>query len=404
MATTEIILPKMSLNMEEGTIVSWLAEKGTSVKRGDILLEVQTDKAVSEVEANTDGYLGEIIVHDGETVPVGTVIGMIIDQVDEKIEITNQDNQLDKPKKQINNQLQPTESIMEKRSKKESLIRISPAARKLSIANQIDLQSITASGPFGRIVLRDVYRKLEEEENQIDLSLSTLGKLSRVTGIRKAIATNLTNSTMMIPQFTISKYIQVEYIEEYRKKMNLLSSGSIKISMNDFLIKAIAQSIDNHPIFNNYYIVKEDAHYIQENTDINIGLAVATNQGLFVPVIKNVANKSLIDIAKERLEIIKKAQNGQLSMEEMNGATFTISSLGTLNVDHFTAIINPPESGIIAVGKIDDSLYLDQGQVKVKKRMNVTASFDHRLIDGADGAMFMNTLETILEENKWHLF
>lgn len=403
MATTEIILPKMSLNMEEGTIVSWLAEKGAPIKKGDILLEVQTDKAVSEVEANTDGYLGKIIVHDGETVPVGTVIGMIVDQVDENIELTDQGSQLDTPKMQIKKDLQSTEPIEKKHSKEETLIRISPAARKLATLNQIDLKSITASGPFGRIVLRDVYRKLEEEKEE-ELAQPTTGKLTRVTGIRKVIATNLTNSAMMIPQFTISKNIQVEYIEEDRKKMNLLSSGNVKISMNDFLIKAIAQSIEKHPMFNNYYIVKEDGHYIQENTGINIGLAVATSQGLLVPVIKNVENKSLIDIAKERQELIKKAQNGQLSVEEMNGATFTISSLGTFNVDHFTAIINPPESGIIAVGKMDDYLYLDQGEVKVKKRMNVTASFDHRLIDGADGAMFMNTFETILEKNTWHLF
>ncbi|WP_107942179.1 MULTISPECIES: dihydrolipoamide acetyltransferase family protein [Metasolibacillus] len=403
MTITSINLPKMSLNMEEGTIVSWLVKEGQQVQKGDALFEVQTDKAISEVEANKDGYLREILVQDGKTVAVGTAVGVLVDDLAEQSEEL-------KPVQEEKAKVAPIEEVVQKqliqikKSPNAARLRISPVSRKLIAQHDLDPTKIDATGPLGRIVLRDVYREIDKLQKLEQGLVNTEASLEKVTAIRKAIAQNLTKSVQEIPQFTITKEVAVEKLEHSRIEMNTFSSGESRLSMNDFLIKAIADTIAVHPKFNNYYIVKNNEHYIQNNKSIHIGLAVATEKGLFVPVIRNVEAKSLVEIMQERKRLIEKTKQGKLSPEEMSGATFTISSLGSFNIKQFTAIINPPESGILAVGKVEDYLYLEQGEVKSQKRLNLTASFDHRLVDGADGAQFMNTLEEVLIKDSWYLF
>ncbi|GIM44954.1 dihydrolipoyllysine-residue acetyltransferase component of acetoin cleaving system [Collibacillus ludicampi] len=400
--TTEIVLPKMGLTMEEAEMLAWEKKVGDYVEKHEVILTIQTDKAALEVEAPVDGILQDILVKEGEVVPVGTVLGYISDTKEQ-----------DEPVNMFQNIDFPVEEPYR--------IRISPAARKLARENGIEIEGLRGSGPRGRILLMDVQeaiaeKSLKERKIEIDTIKTKLpvkttkargkGKHVPLTRMRKIIAERMTQSFMMVPQFQLKKQVDVTAILQVR---NLLVSSfeesiGVRLSINDFLIQAVALTLKKHPSVNASYIDSDTQPYIYEHDDINVGLAVAVDDGLVVPVIHNADQMSLAEIAKKRVELIEKAKKGILKPEEMSHGTFTISNLASFEIDEFVAIVNPPEAGILAVGQVREQPVVVDNRVEIKPVLILNASFDHRIIDGADGSKFISDLVQHLQSDRWKIF
>lgn len=398
---TEIVLPKMGLTMEEAEVLAWEKKVGDFVEKNEVILTIQTDKAALEVEAPVDGILQDILVKEGETVTVGTVLGYISDtkEQDEPVNLQENDSPVEEPNR----------------------IRISPAARKLARENGIEIEGLRGSGPKGRILLKDVQEAIAERslkepkmatetlKTTVSETLTTTrgkGKHVPLTRMRKIIAERMTQSFMTVPQFQLKKQVDVTAILQVR---NILVSSfeesiGIRLSINDFLIQAVALTLKKHPRVNASYIDSDTKPYIYEHDDVNVGLAVAVDDGLVVPVIHNADQMSLAEIAKKRVELIEKAKKGILKPEEMSNGTFTISNLASFEIDEFVAIVNPPETGILAVGQVREQPVVVDKNVEFKPILTLNAAFDHRTIDGADGAKFMRDLVQHLQSDRWKIF
>ncbi|MEK3935562.1 dihydrolipoamide acetyltransferase family protein [Sporosarcina sp. FSL W7-1349] len=408
----DIILPKMGLTMDEATIVTWLKQVGDTVNEEEPIVEVQTDKSILEVEAPHTGVLTEILYEEGELVQVGEILGSIgVSEVSskegngQKESMSIQPTEVEKVKKPSPQKATAVHTNQSDR------IRISPAARRLLKENDLLAHELVGSGPLGRIVLTDVYKALDARKTNITKSRETVEQVGNdtqkepVSGIRQVIATRMTDSFMNVPQFQLNRDMNVTNMETLRKKVNELGNKGVKLSINDFLIKAVALAIAKQPIFNSSYEYSEKQHAIIKKKDINVGLAVAVNDSLLVPVICNADQLSVIEIAKERDRLVNKAKAGKLTVDEMSNGSFTISNLGAFGIDDFTALVNPPESGILAVGSSKlKPVVNEQGEIEVKPILRLSASFDHRLIDGAVGAVFLQNLIEQLESKEWELF
>jgi len=395
-----IRMPKMSDTMTEGVIQTWLKKVGDEVKPGDILAEVETDKATMELENFVKGTLLHIGIPDGGTVPVDALIA-IVGKKGEDITALLSDTSL----------TQPTEKIVEKVESKEvaqsvkvtesvssdSRIKASPLAKKIAQEKGINIAALSGSGDSGRIVKRDVENfKDASTSTQKPVSLPTIvGTESfeevSVSQMRKAIARRLTESKNGAPHFYLTMSIVMDKAIEARKSMNEISP--VKISMNDIVVKAVAGALRKHPAVNSSWLGDK----IRFNRHIHVGVAVAIEDGLIVPVIKFADNKSIAHISAEVKELADKAKNKKLQPNEFEGNTFTISNLGMFGIDSFTAIINPPDACILAVGAAKETVILENGQMKVGHVMQVTLSCDHRAVDGAVGSAFLQTLKDYLE-------
>ncbi len=395
-----IRMPKMSDTMTEGVIQTWLKKVGDDVKPGDILAEVETDKATMELENFVKGTLLHIGIPDGGTVPVDALIA-IVGKKGEDITALLSDTSL----------TQPTEKIAEKVESKEvaqsvkvtesvssdSRIKASPLAKKIAQEKGINIAALSGSGDSGRIVKRDVENfKDASTSNQKPVSLPTIvGTESfeevSVSQMRKAIARRLTESKNGAPHFYLTMSIVMDKAIEARKSMNEISP--VKISMNDIVVKAVAGALRKHPAVNSSWLGDK----IRFNHHIHVGVAVAIEDGLIVPVIKFADNKSIAHISAEVKELADKAKNKKLQPNEFEGNTFTISNLGMFGIDSFTAIINPPDACILAVGAAKETVIVENGQMKVGHVMQVTLSCDHRAVDGAVGSAFLQTLKDYLE-------
>jgi pyruvate dehydrogenase E2 component (dihydrolipoamide acetyltransferase) len=397
-----IVLPKMGLTMEEAEVLAWEKKVGDHVNQYEVILTVQTDKAALEVEAPVDGILQDILVKEGETVTVGTVLGYI-----SKTKETN-----------VPANVIPDNAPLVNEPYR---IRISPAARKLARENGIEVEGLRGSGPRGRILLKDVQEAIavtssKEPKIVIETPTSAVsetltaargkGRHVPLTRMRKTIAERMTHSFMMVPQFQLKKQVDVTAILQIR---NLLVSSfeesiGVRLSINDFLIQAVAMTLRKHPRVNASYIDSDTTPYICEHDDVNVGVAVAVNDGLVVPVIHNADQMSLAEIAKRRIELMEKAKKGILKPEEMSNGTFTISNLAAFEIDEFVAIVNPPETGILAVGQVSEKPVVVDKRVEIKPILILSASFDHRTIDGADGSKFISDLVQNLQSDRWKIF
>lgn len=414
--STEIVLPKMGLTMEEAKVVTWLKDIGDYVEKNDLIMEVETDKANLEVESTGEGYLNVQKVNPGEDVKVGEVIGILFENKDDKepIEKAISSKEISE-QKPVHVQSEPLTEKNES-SKRNSVqngdpIRVSPSARKLARIENIDLKAIVGSGPRGRIILKDVQANIDKSKLQEAVVQTPVvpeknegDKIVSLTAMRKVIAKRMAESTRNIPQFQLTRDVDTTKVNETRKNINALNGSDMKLSLNDFIIQASALALQQHASVNASFVEDTKDPYILEKKDINIGLAVAVEGGLVVPVIHRANELSLGEIAKQRYELTEKAQAGKLTPEEMSGGTFTISNLGGYNIEAFTAIVNPPESGILAVGKAKLTPIVDENmEISIKPIMKVTASFDHRMIDGALGAQFIHSIVEQLQSTKWKL-
>jgi pyruvate dehydrogenase E2 component (dihydrolipoamide acetyltransferase) len=387
--------------MEEGNIVGWLKKVGDKVSPGDILAEVETDKATMELESFHDGYLLYISVKEGP-VPVNAVLA-VIGAKDEDYKKTLEGDTASSGSEKAKSsspgipaspsvvsipEIQPPVAISSGKLKS------SPLAKSIASKTGVDLSAITGTGDGGRIVKRDV-------ENFIPATVPTTLKTNAsaplqygdvpLSQMRKTIARRLVESKFAAPHFYLTIKINMDRVTEARKLIN--EQPDTKISINDFVLKACASALVHHPAVNASWLGDK----IRYNKDINIGVAVAVEEGLLVPVLFGTSAMGLKEINTHVAVLADKARNKKLQPQEMQGNTFTVSNLGMFGIDEFTAIINPPDAAILAVGGIADELYLTDGKVASTSIMKVTLSCDHRVIDGATGAKFLQTLKQYLE-------
>ncbi len=417
--SNEILMPALSPTMEEGTLAKWLVSEGDNISSGDLIAEIETDKATMEVESIYEGVIGKLFVSEGtEGIKVNTPIGVILDpgetyqesetKIDEDVEIIKTDFDKDptnsdvseRPTKNIDNDLPiHDEKIDLKFAKRKDSIRIfaSPLAKRLAKEKSIDLNLVNGTGPNGRIIKKDIENfKIEKNSNvvkSLDNSLDQNYELVKNSSIRKTIAKRLTNSYTNSPHIYLSIDCNINELLDFRTKINSEFPEMDKLSLNDIIIKVAALTLKKVPECN--------VSWENENTKFfkssDISVAVAIEGGLITPIIKNAEIKGLHDISKEMKNLVEKAKNGSLRPNEFNGGTFSISNLGMYGIKNFTAIINPPQSAILAVGAGQKLPIVEKNNIIVANVMNVTLSCDHRVIDGAVGAKFLQVFKKIIE-------
>jgi pyruvate dehydrogenase E2 component (dihydrolipoamide acetyltransferase) len=409
-----VIMPKLGFDMAEGTLVRWVISEGEEVKKGAVLAEIETDKATVEVEANTSGTLLRHLVEQGSVVPVNTPIA-VIGQPGE--EIPRFDGQEDSA-----SQLAPERK--EAPSTEASLpethegtlpggVRATPLARRLAQESGIDIRNIPGSGPLGRIRKEDVEAYLEEQARKpveatslftptilpVSLPVPTItpGEEKRIplTKLRAIIGKRMTQSTQTAPHFFVTHEVDVAGLLELRQEVNQLLPDGEKISVNDFIVRATALALRAFPNLN--ASIDEEKGEIIQHGAINIGVAVALESGLITVVCKNADQKSVRIIAQEVRALVNRAREGKVRPEDIEGSTFSISNLGMFDVVQFSAIINPPEAAILAVGSARQLPVVKDDALQVGWRMNLTISVDHRISDGAEAAQFLQQLARYLE-------
>jgi pyruvate dehydrogenase E2 component (dihydrolipoamide acetyltransferase) len=399
-----LTMPKWGIEMEEGKITEWIIEEGKNFKRGDVLLVIETDKISNEVEAEFDGLFRKRVVEADGTYPVGALLGVFAEEsiADDEVEKFANDfippDTSFKPES-ASSSSQPAEKkdepIKESAAKKDlpssppENVNISPKAWEVALELEVDVESITPTGRRGRISVQDVEQvadpaklaayKGEEEASSIPQS-DNPSELIPHTGMRKVIAERTTASKNTAPHFYLNVDLNAKKLSENREKMNKGKSKEERVSVNDLIIKCVATTLTKHPAVNVNW--SDDGMLQFKNADISI--AVATDAGLITPIVKKANEKSVEEISADVKRLSDLAHTNKLMPEDYQGGTFSISNLGMLGIKSFTAVINPPQCGILAVGKLENDI------------ISVTMSCDHRAIDGAVGARFLQTLSEIV--------
>ncbi|MEX1010537.1 MAG: pyruvate dehydrogenase complex dihydrolipoamide acetyltransferase [Balneolaceae bacterium] len=412
----KIEMPKLSDTMEEGVIAKWNVKEGDQVHSGDVIAEVETDKATMEVEVFDDGQVLKILAGEGDAIPLGGGIAIIGEEGEDISDLLEQNGEKadkepapEKKKKKSDSPASETKNKQDSKgtkekdstepsSKENGRLKASPLAKKMAEERGIDLNRVEGSGPEGRVVRKDI----EEFKESAGRSAATFEPAEseeiRVSQMRKTIARRLSESKFGSPHFYETVDIDMSSAVEARDRINEVSD--VKISFNDIVVKACAAALRRHPDINSSW--KGDT--ILQHGDVHVAVAVAVEEGLMTPVIRHTDQKNLRQISAETRELAGLARDRKLSPEQMEDSTFTISNLGMFGIEEFTAIINPPNAAILAIGAIRDVPVVKGGEVVPGKRMKVTLSSDHRIVDGAKAARFLNTLQQMLENPLSMLF
>ncbi len=411
---SKVIMPKLSPTMEEGQIARWLKKEGDKVSMGEPLAEIDTDKATMEMQALANGVLRKILINEGESAPLGQLIA-VIGEPDEDIASVLAEAPASAPapaKKEPEPQkpepakaeepppppppsrpaAAPTDNGRQGVQAASGRMIVSPLAARMAADSGLDLRSIQGSGPGGRIIKKDIEAALTKPKAQVAVGTASGYRDEPATQIRQTIAKRLVTSIGPVPHFFLTIDIDMDRAAEMRESIKSLDPD-LKISVNDIIIKCAAAALIQHPQVNASFQDKFIRYY--EHADI--GVAVAIEDGLITPVIRSADQKSLSQIATEVRELAERARSKKLKPEEYTGATFSISNLGMFGIDEFTAVINPPEGAILAIGAMTPKPVVRDNQVVVKQMMRVTMSCDHRVIDGATGAKFLQTFKKIME-------
>jgi pyruvate dehydrogenase E2 component (dihydrolipoamide acetyltransferase) len=408
-----VYMPKLSDTMTEGVVAAWNKKIGDAVKEGEILAEIETDKATMEFESFYDGILLHIGVETGKAAPVNSILAIIgekgedisallagapaqqIETVKEaeatKTEVVAPTPMPEKAKESapvVANASAPLVSTSDR-------VFVSPLAKKLAVEKGIDIGSISGTGEGGRIVKRDVdhytpYTPAERSFTNVSLGSESF-QVEKVSQMRKTIARRLAESKFTAPHFYLTLSINMDNAIAARKTLNAMEG--VKVSFNDLVVKAVALSLKQHPNVNSAWM----GDFIRRNDHVHIGVAVAVDEGLLVPVLRFADSKGLIQISSEVKDFAKRAKDKKLQPSDWEGNTFTISNLGMFGIETFTAIINPPDSCILAVGGINEVPVVKNGLVVAGNVMKVTLSCDHRVVDGAMGASFLQTFKNYME-------
>lgn len=416
----KIEMPKLSDTMEEGVIASWNVEEGDKVEAGDIIAEVETDKATMEVEAFDEGTVLKILVEAGDAVPLGGLMAVLGEEGEDISDILESAGSSDSGKSEDKGDAKSSSSeekqeasggsatLTSPRSETSSgtggsssktddgRIKASPLARKMAEDKGIELSRVNGSGPNGRIIKADI-ENYKESAQPAAATASTQSfeslesKEVKISQMRKTIARRLSESKFTNPHFYETIDIDMKAAIAARKSMN--EANDVKISFNDIVVKACSVALTRHQAVNSSW----HGDVIKEHGDVHVAVAVAIDEGLMTPVIRHSDKKGLLQISSETRELAGLARDRKLQPEQMEGSTFTISNLGMFGIEEFTAIINPPNACILAVGAIRDVPVVENGEVVPGKRMKVTLSSDHRIVDGAKAAEFLNTVKNLLE-------
>jgi len=418
----EIEMPKLSDTMTEGTLVAWKKKKGDQVSAGEVLAEIETDKATMEWESPEDGTLTEIYVQEGGKVNVGDKIAFIGGEGEEAPK--DQEKEKAKEEKEEKPKAKEEEKKEEKEEKKaapskaekkaeperpaptvekteEARVKASPVARRIAAELGVDLSTVKGTGPEGRVTETDV-RAAAKSKPAIPApkvpAAVKAGESARIqlSGMRRIIAQRLVESLGPVPHFYLNIDINAAPLMEAREELKSAGEGAdaAKITVNDFVLKAAVQAAAKVPRVNASF----DGDAIVQYADIDLGIAVAVEEGLLTPVIRAAQDKSLREISELAKDLARRARNKRMKPEEFQGGTFTVSNLGGMGIDSFSAVINPPQGFILAVGKITKVPVVDDGdQIIVGHRMSLTMSCDHRVIDGALGAEYLKELQHLLE-------
>ncbi|GAA4917548.1 dihydrolipoamide acetyltransferase family protein [Streptomonospora salina] len=426
---SEIYMPRLSDTMEEGVISSWVKNVGEEVASGDVLVEIETDKAVMEYEAYEDGYLVKQTVSEGDTVPIGEVIGYLGDTPDAVPEEPSsggaaapaepgpaEDGRSQEGAGEPAQAPQPAASGSDASGsggEEGTRPRSSPLARRLAREYGVDIASISGSGPKGRIVRADIEAAAQQRPAEAPAAAAAPqaaapaaaadrqayddGRDSsevQVSNVRKVIARRLVQSKQEAPHFYLRRTIDAEALKAFRSQINAqLESTGDKISFNDLIVKACATTLRTHPEVNRSWV---DEKLLQHGR-INVGVAVAVEAGLIVPVLHDADKTPLSEVGARSRELAERARDGKLKPQEMSGGTFSVSNLGMYGMDSFSAVINPPEAAILAVGAMKRQPVVHEGEVVARTTMSLELSVDHRAVDGAVGAAFLKDLAEVLE-------
>ncbi len=422
---TELKMPQMGYDMEEGTVVRWLKEEGSAVNRNEAVAEIETDKAIVEFESDSEGVLLKIIAPEGTVVPVGQTIAVIGDEGEETdnisiLDLRPPEEGKSDPTKNATPPTEPQESTpalsVTKEASEVSTGRIlsTPIARRMAEERNIDLSYISGSGPGGRITKNDVENYKPDNSNiekpaEPSISVaptsttivvsntdshSETSEKQPISKMRQQIARVTVKSKTEKPHFYVSADINMTNAMSIRKQINeQLKDDGVRLTVNDLIVKACIQALTKYPKFNAYY--EEDG--IQYNDKINIAVAIAEEEGLIVPAILDCGEKSLRQVSQMIKDLADRSSNGTLSPQEYSGGTFAISNLGMFDVSSFVAIIHPPQSAVLAVGTVSEKPIVTDGEITVGQVMTATISADHRIVDGAEGAQFLIEVKRLLQ-------
>jgi pyruvate dehydrogenase E2 component (dihydrolipoamide acetyltransferase) len=443
---TKIIMPQGGQHVEEGRVVKWLKAEGDTVKKGEVVCEVETEKVVLEVESPADGVLLKIVVPAGEKVAVFATIG-IVGAPGEQIDLSKfgpEEKEKGVDISEIRKRLAAKEAGGEAgvrasgRAKKLAAekgidltavqgsgpggriveedvlraaeemakvpeevmvgkVRISPVAKKMAEDKGLDIASIQGTGPMGRIVKEDVLRAIDEKgkkKEPVPGALKQVKETMPIRGVRQVIFERMHQSLQQSAQLTVTMEVNAEELGRFRKiLLDSFKNQGIRISYNAILVKVIARALEEHPKMNSSVV--KDEIWLWDS--VNVGVAVDAEQGLIVPVVRDANKKDLIAIQKDIDDKVERAKAKKLVPDDLQGGTFTLTGLGFLDIEAFTPILNPPEVGILGVGKIIEKPVVEDGEIKVGQRMSLSLTFDHRIIDGADGARFLKTIKSYIE-------
>lgn len=403
-----INMPRLSDTMTEGVVAKWHVKVGDNITEGSLLAEIETDKATMDFEAfpGQEGVLLHRGMDEGASAPVDTILAILGDKGEDISGLISGGNKSDpvteniEPEKEVVSNAvidvqEPAQVVDTPEIKSiDGRLKASPLAKSLAHEKGIDIYTVTGTGEGGRIIKRDI------ESQQVTPSVSQVAKKSYpssgysdapISQMRKTIAKRLAESKFTAPHFYLTISVDMDAAIDARKMLN--SDSDVKISFNDLVIKAVSRALKKHPEVNSSWL----GDVIRTNYDINVGVAVAVDDGLLVPVVKNADVKSLEVISSEVKDFSLRAKNKELQPSDWEGNTFTISNLGMFGIDQFTAIVNPPDSCILAVGGIQSIPVVKDGQVVPGNLMKLTLSCDHRVVDGAKGSAFLNSLKNFLE-------
>ena len=405
----EIIMPKMGDAMTEGKVVRWYKKAGDAVKKGEPVLEIETDKVNLDLEAENDGTLSEVSAKEGEMVPVGGRLALVLGSGESAPEpsrrATDRKDSFKHTTGEYGEAVEMKGPRVDRAAAQPSAAPVAPAAsggrrrssplaRKMAAEMGVSLDQVNGSGPGGRIVASDIKNaKPSSALRAPSPAAAGEGKSIPLTAMRRTIAKRLSESIGPIPHFFLTVDYDVTNLLSLRTQLN--EALGVKLSVNDFIVRAAALALRDHPNVNSSW--SDDA--ISQHGEIHIGIAVSTAEGLITPVVQNADQKSVADIGAEVRALAEKAKNRKLQPHEYQGSTFTISNLGAWGIEEFTAIINPPNVAILAVGAAEARpIVTAERQIVVRDRMKITMSCDHRVVDGAAGAEYLKTLRQYVEQ------
>lgn len=398
---TEVTIPNLGYTMTVAKILRWLKSVGDSVEAGETLLEIETDKVTYGIESPARGVVRATLVSEGDEVPVGGVVALI-GAAGEEIDVTlYQRAEKEKPPPEAVQVEAPREGLLSVSQPSSTRALASPAAKKMAREKGVELSLVKGSGRSGRIRMADVERYLSEAKPPGPPGPAEIAEIIPMTTMRRTIAQRLSQSSRDAPH--INLFTEVDMTEA--KRLHALhgekteAQAGVKLSINDVFIKAAAVMLRDYPRLN----ARLQGDQIEVLGNINIGVAVALEDGLIVPAIERVDQKRLWQIAKEREDLVERARQGGLSLDELERGTFTVSNLGMYDIISFTSILNPPQSGILSIGKIMDRAVVRDGSIVIRPVVEMTLAVDHRIVDGAVGAQFLRDLKNALE-NPYLLF